>query len=295
MRQSRIQIARSDIILKFDTSEQRIFTRSDLDRILQTHRQFWRLATRTTTNDFIAYLQKSSKLREIALEFPSRTDIRYVWDEAPTLEVVASLRPRSYISHFTALKCHGLTQQVPKTIYVNSEQQGRSNPESRLDQTRIRLAFSRPQRASGNIAFLGDYRICLLSGQNTGEAGVVTQTVTDIATAAPATVRITNLERTLIDIAVRPSYSGGVDEVLTAYRNALGQASVNRLTSLLKNIGYVYPYHQAIGFYLERAGFKPSAVDLLRAFPIEYDFYLTHEMLEQEYVPQWRLYIPKGF
>ena len=33
-------------------------------------------------------------------------------------------------------------------------------------------------------------------------------------------IRLTNIERTLIDIAVRPVYSGGVFEVLKAYRLA---------------------------------------------------------------------------
>ena len=94
---------------------------------------------------------------------------------------------------------------------------------------------------------------------------------------------------------MRPAYSGGVGEVLNAYKAALGRASVNRLTALLKEIGYVYPYHQAIGFYLQQAGCAPSVVALLGEFPIEYDFYLTHEMRATDYVEKWRLYVPKDF
>ena len=64
----------------------------------------------------------------------------------------------------------------------------------------------------------------------------------------------TNIERTLIDIAVRPVYSGGVFEVLKAYKMAKDKVSINKLAAYLKKIGYVYPYHQVVGFYLEKSG-----------------------------------------
>ena len=108
-------------------------------------------------------------------------------------------------------------------------------------------------------------------------------------------VRVTNIERTLIDIVVRPAYSGGVAEVLKAFERAREQASVNRLMALLQKLNYLYPYHQAIGFYLERAGYSGTALDFIRQMPLNYDFYLAHQMGATDYVPQWRLHIPKGF
>jgi len=37
---------------------------------------------------------------------------------------------------------------------------------------------------------------------------------------------------------------------------------------------------EAIGFYLEKAGYKDSQIKLLNKFAIKYDFYLTHQMKE---------------
>ena len=108
-------------------------------------------------------------------------------------------------------------------------------------------------------------------------------------------LRYTNLERTLIDATVRPVYAGGVFEVRKAYEQAKEKVSVNRLTALLQKLNYIYPYHQAIGFYLERAGYKTEFVSLLRRFPMDFDFYLAHDMGQNDYVREWRLYIPKGF
>jgi hypothetical protein len=63
---------------------------------------------------------------------------------------------------------------------------------------------------------------------------------------------------------------------------------------MLKLLKFIYPYHQAVGFYLDRAGYKPSLLDLLRSIPMEFDFYLEHHMQKKEYIKTWRLHIPRG-
>ncbi|MGH7784755.1 MAG: type IV toxin-antitoxin system AbiEi family antitoxin domain-containing protein, partial [Candidatus Binatia bacterium] len=72
-------------------------------------------------------------------------------------------------------------------------------------------------------------------------------------------------------------------------------ASINRLAATLRQLAYVYPYHQAIGFYLERAGYDENSIDLMRQFPQDFDFYLAHKMGASEYVSAWRLHVPRGF
>jgi len=190
---------------------------------------------------------------------------------------------------------------VDSAPFLKNETRENLNHEQRLgpkktqmEQGRIDAAFSRRQRVSQNAIDFGDIRICLVNGMNTNQLGVITETV-NYDSDEQVRVRLTNIERTLIDITVRPVYSGGVYEVQKAFRLAKDEVSVNTLSAMLYKLGYNYPYHQAIGFYLENAGYKPSSLDLLRRFPMEYDFYLTNQMGETEYVKDWRLYIPKGF
>jgi hypothetical protein len=298
MNRSRIQIAKPDIIKFFEELPEKVFRYSDLARNLTEQRSFWRLAQGTTTHDFIKFLISAAKLSEIVFPFlePYYREVRYVWGDVELPQVLLSLKPHCHFSHYTAVQIHGLTEQVPKTTYLNFEQPLASNSTGDLSQKSIDVAFKRPVRTTKYIAETNEFRVCLLNGKNTGYLGVEEDAPTsshDLRTGG--TRRVTNIERTLIDIAVRPVYSGGVDEVLKAYRLAQQTLSVNRLAAMLQKLGYIYPYHQVVGFYLERAGYKPNLLDLLRRFPMEFDFYLTHQMGDIEYVKDWRLYVPKGF
>ena len=300
MNRSRIQIAKPDIVKLFDELPKKVHKQSELAMILTREMAFWRLTQSTTTSDFIKFLLTSGKLRKITFPFskPYSQETRYVWGDVLFSDIVLTLKSHCHFSHYSAVQIHGLTEQIPKTTYINFEQPLASNSTGELSQKSIDMAFKRKARTTSYIAETDDFRVCILNGKNTDYLGVV-----DDFNAANGTklngvvgkVRVTNLERTLIDIAVRPIYAGGVHEVLKAYRLAQSSLSVNRLAAMLQQLKYIYPFHQAIGFYLERAGYKSTLLDLFRRFPVDFDFYLVHQMKEMEYVKDWRLYVPKGF
>ena len=294
MAKTRIQIAKPDIIKLFERGSERIYRRKDLAGILAENREFWRLAQSETVNSFIHFLVKLRKLQRAEFAFPHRKETRFTWGDVPFYEVVQAVKPTAYFSHYTAMYFHGLTDQIPKTVYLNNEQQPKPVRSIHLKQTEVDAAFRRPPRVTSNVTQFRGYRVCLINGKHSGNLGVI-----DIIGPDDAKVRVTSLERTLIDITVRPAYSGGVFEVLEAYRRARrahGPVSVNRLAAMLKSLDFVYPYNQAIGFYLERSAvYTASQIRLLRKRQFEIDFYLTHNMQETDYDEGWRLFYPKGF
>jgi hypothetical protein len=129
----------------------------------------------------------------------------------------------------------------------------------------------------------------VLSGKHTGGLDV-----RELPLGIGAKVRVTSLERTLIDATVRPSYAGGIEGVLDAYRRARKDVSVSRLIGTLRKIDHVYPYHQAIGFYMERAGFPGELLSPLKALGMNWDFYLAHNIRNPVINREWRIYHPKG-
>jgi predicted transcriptional regulator of viral defense system len=295
---SRFQIAKPDIVAHFDGLSKRVLRSADITSILEEKRAFWRLTKSTTVTTFINDLARKGKLRAIGLSFPQGAVSGWTWGEVPFLEVIQHLVPHSHYSHYTAVRIHGLTEQQPKTVYITQERprsRTSSPPSEPYPQDAIDTAFARPPRVSSNEIVRDGTRYLLLFGADHGELGVTTEKV-NWGGSHDLELRTTTLERTLIDIAVRPSYAGGVAEVARAYESALGSGvSINRLAAMLQKLAFGYPYHQAIGYYLERAGYRPTQLDLLRKFPRERDFYLTHEMGEARYVKEWRLFVPKGF
>ena len=286
----RFSIAKKDIVQYFSGLPSHVFRRSDLSTILETNKDFWRLSNSMGAQKFIQLLLEKTALQEITFAFPARRETRYIWGDVPFLVVVASLKSEGFFSHYTAMQLHDLTDQIPTTIFLNQEQPPKYvDHDAILSQESIELAFQQLPRKSNNIATVGEYHICLLNGKHTGRAGVAWIDLPD-----GYKLPLSSLERTLIDITVRPAYSGGVQEVMQAFARAKEKVSVNLMMALLQKMEFVYPYHQAIGFYLERTGYRPEQLDLVRKFSRRYDFYLAHSMKVMEYAPQWRLFFPKG-
>lgn len=298
---TRLQLARSEILGFFESHERRVYKQRELELLLSENRDKWRLAQRMGFGEFLDYLVKSRKLRRLEFGFPHRKEVRYTWGKVPLESVLLTLKPACHFSHFTAVQLHDLTEQDPRTVYVNHEQRPKPVSATGLTQERIDLAFHRKPRTTRNLATVTGakrqgVRVCLLNGKHTGYLGVEEREVRSPEEGANVRLRLTDLERTLIDIAVRPFYAGGVAEVLKAYERAAGRASVNRLAGMLRKLAHVYPYHQAIGFYFDASGsYDRKAVELFRrGFEYEFDFYLTYGMEETEYVHAWRIHVPKG-
>jgi predicted transcriptional regulator of viral defense system len=286
---SRIREAKADIAKAFDALPKRVLDSAEVRQVIKDNRRLWGLGSQSA-DAFIAAMLKSSLLKQVRLQFPHRRKTRYTWRDVGLFDLLQSLDPHIYFSHYTAIHLHGLTEQVPKTVYLNVEQK-LSGGGGTLTQAAIDRAFQGACRVSKNfIEYLG-HRIYILNGQNTGRLGVVEIESPD----SKQKLHVTDIERTLIDATVRPIYSGGVNEVAKAFELAKDHVSVNRLVAYLRKIDFTYPYHQAIGYYLDRAGFRASQIALVEAFPREFDFYLTYGMKEKDYVEKWKLFVPKGF
>lgn len=290
MPQLRMKAPVDHIINYFNKLPSAVFKRSYIKEILSENRELWGVSNSVTINKFIEFLLKETKLELFRFEFPYRNIIRYAWGKVQFYELVSSLATDSYFTHYSAMFFHELTEQIPHTIYLNSEQAPKKFESRALEQSRIDAAFRNSVRVSKNVGSYDSQKICLLNGMYTGQLGVI-----DMEGPEGEKILVTNVERTLIDIAVRPIYSGGVFEVQKAYRLASGKFSVDRLSAMLKEINYIYPYHQVIGFYLENAGvYNETSIKLLKKPGLDYDFYLSHRMTDAVFSKEWRVYYPRG-
>jgi hypothetical protein len=274
----------------FWNSPMKAFRKMQVADILSSHRSEWKLPAGMTFTSFLEFLLNMNVLREVSIPSEHYTDEkRYILGDASVYSVALSLKPKSYLTHGSAVVLHGLTDQILKTVYVNYEQSAKPQGGG-LTQESINRAFANRQRQSKLTYKYEDFQIVVINGKHTDRLEV-----TQLSGSDGELLDVTKLERTLIDIAVRPSYAGGVVQVLEAFERAKPNASINTLVATLKKLNYVYPYHQVIGFYMERAGYPESQWQKLIKLGLQFDFYLTYQLpANKEYDPKWRLFYPSG-
>ena len=283
---SRFYIVESSIKSFFTDGEIKVFSEVELGIILEEKRTLWNLPISMTTGKFIDKLLNSNILlkKEITFDKSISKKERYIIADASIFQIAISLISKSYLSHYSAAFILGLTNQIPKTIYISFEQSKKNVIRSVLQQDAIDLAFSKEQRISGAVASYEDYTFLVHNGMYANRVGIYSLNNTSV----------TNIERTLIDITVRPNYAGGISSVLDIYRKAIDKISINKLVAILDKLNFIYPYHQSIGFYLEKAGFDTNKLKVLRERKMDNKFYLTYQIEEKEYDETWKLYYPKG-
>jgi predicted transcriptional regulator of viral defense system len=272
--------------------EPRIWNARTLAAAIAAHRTALRLPPTVTTDYVVETLIEAKELDQIELKSMSgyQSKRRFTRGRVSPFELALSLKANTYFTHSTAVFLHGLTDRIPKTLFVNAEQSEKPDPTSAPTQVSIDRAFSHSQRSSNYTFSYETYKFVLLSGKHSNRLGVETVRGPQ-GEALPAT----SLERTLIDITVRPTYGGGVEQVLEAFIGARDRARPSIMLDYLKRLDYAYPYHQAIGYYLERASYPQASIVPFRKLPQELDFYLAHALptSERQYVKKWRLHVPR--
>lgn len=198
-------------------------------------------------------------------------------------EVIGLVNEKGYFTHLSALYLNGLIELEPTAIYFNVER-SKKNVNTPISQEGVDRAFSKPARLSNNLYENENLSLYILNSQFTERLGVFKN---------KSKVRFTDLERTLIDCTIRPQYSGGIESVLNAYKLAKEKIDLQKLRFYLDKLAFSYPYEQAIGFYLDKAGYDIQEQNLfytMNRYKIR--FYLTHDMHNPIYNAKWNIYVP---
>jgi len=218
-------------------------------------------------------------------------------------EIALSLAgKKAHLSHLSALSINQLTNIIPKNIYVNEEQTKKNinKKNAILTQNKVNNAFLKPVRKTNNTAMFSykskRYLVTFLNGKNTNYIGV--ENVIRDGYSKP--VRVSGLERSLMESIIRPNYSGGLENVMDAFENGKEiPISLNKLSALFIKGEYIYPYLNAVLFFAKETGYN---TDILKN-KMNTDYYkynseniilpLDHQLIEPQIDSIARVYYPK--
>jgi hypothetical protein len=268
----------------FSRLSQRVFCKEELETLIIDFASAINEPLRDDASLYITYLVEQNIIIETKIEGEKRTIKRYLIGDPSPYEIGTSLQSHGYISHLSAAYIHGLIEKDSSLIYVSEEGSQRQKINSELCQENIDNAFKKPQRQSSAQMTWNEYKFLLLNSQYTSGTGLEKK----------RNYLVTTIERTLIDLTVRPKYGAGPNNVLNAYKKALPSLSIKNLVALLEKMEFTYPYHQSVGFYLACAGVKDTdKLNTLKKIGMPYTFYLDYEMNNPIYSSDWNLYFPQ--
>ena len=168
---------------------------------------------------------------------------------AHEFEIAMALVDPAAISHWSALHHHGLTEQVPRDVFVLTTtgtwiprpkiKQEQSRGSYTVGDTTYRFVQAKPDR------FFGDEKVWV----------------------GDARVSVTDLERTLVDGLSMPQHCGDFAEVLHAFRVGLERLNIERITEYAIRLGVTIS--KRLGWVLEAQGVTPANLEKLSALPIK--------------------------
>lgn len=207
--------------------------------------------------------QERGIVRQIRKNMYTAIDLANGNPIADRFEVASHISATSFVGWHSALELHGLAHQQFFEMYVGSE--------SRF----THFEFE-------GVTF--NYCAAPLLGEDSGIG---------FAQGNPH-VRVTDLERTLVDCFDRIDRAGGPEELMHCMEGLL-RVDEERLVHYLQLYDKDFLYQKA-GYLLERikvqAAISDDLINLCRSNGVRYAKRLTNKSDSNRYVSAWKLYVP---
>lgn len=171
---------------------------------------------------------------------------------AHEFEVATALVSPAMISHWSALHYHGLTEQIPRDVFILTT----------TDAWIPRLSKDRAKRRRSGSGFLvGDtlYRFTQVKPDRFFGGG--------LRWIGEVRVPITDLERTLLDGLSMPRYCGDFAEVLHAAQVGMDRLNIELISEYAVRLGVTTA--KRLGWVLESQGVPRSELAVLAKLPIK--------------------------
>lgn len=179
-------------------------------------------------------------------------------------EIATHIVIPSAIRHFSAFHYHGLTDQIPKTLFAVTP-----------------TGTTLPRVASGKLFTYKGVLYHYIQVKNDYFLGM------EEVWIGEARIPITDLERTLLDGLIKPKYCGGIQEVLSAYSSAQN-LNISKIIEYALRLDVSVA--KRLGWVLEHAGIGEQYLQSLLAIPFTSFIKLDpSEKRKGPYNKRWRI------
>jgi len=214
------------------------------------------------TKEILRRYKKQGLISQVRRDLYVATDLATKASLAGKFEIAGHITPSSYLAYHAALEYHGLAHQVFYHLYISSNE------------------------AFRNFDYDGiSYIYC----PSKSDAGVV-RPVTD------SYVRVTDLERTVVDCIDRIDLSGGIEELIQCFaiityineRKLLEYLDCFNKQFLYQKIGFI------LGYFQKEMRLSDAFFSLCKSKIGKSTRYLTDTDESDTYFKEWKLCAPEN-
>ena len=225
--------------------------------------------------DVVALTKDENAAKEILRRYKKqrfisqvRRDLYVVTDLASKLslvskfEIAGHITPSSYLSHHAALEYHGLAHQVFYELYVSSKESFKN-----FDYEGINYSFCQ-------------------SKSNTGVVNPFTDSL----------VRVTDLERTILDCIDRIDLCGGLEELVQCFA-IITYIDENKLLEYLHHFDKQFLYQKTgfiLSYFQKEMKLSATFLELCKSKTGKSARYLTGKQESTTYFKEWKICAPQN-
>jgi predicted transcriptional regulator of viral defense system len=215
-----------------------------------------------TAKEILRRYKKQGLISQVRRDLYVVTDLASKASLASKYEIAGHITSSSYLSHHAALEYHGLANQVFYELYISSKE------------------------TFNNFDYEGiSYTFC----QSVSETGVVTP-LTD------SLIRVTDLERTMLDCINRIDLSGGLEELIECLA-IITYVDENRLSDYLNHFDKQVLYQKAgfiLSYFQKEMKLSDAFFEQCKSKIGKSTRYLTDTRESDTYFKEWRLCAPQN-
>ncbi|MCL2042095.1 MAG: hypothetical protein FWG84_08700 [Bacteroidales bacterium] len=215
---------------------------------------------KNVAKEILRRYKKQGLISQIRRDLYAVTDLASQVSLASKFEIAGDITPSSYLSYHTALEYHGLAHQVFYEIYISSKESFKS-----FDYEGITYTFCRSK----------------------SEEGVINPKTDSL-------VRVTDLERTVLDCINRIDLSGGLEELVQCLA-IITYIDENKLSAYLHHFDKQILYQKAgfiLGYFQKEMKLSNAFFETCRSKIGKSTRYLTDVHESNTYFKEWKLCAP---
>ena len=202
--------------------------------------------------------------------------------DIPDETLLLSLKKRAFLSMSSSLNYQGLSSYRDDFVFISQEQSPKEDyNHSKLTQEAIDNAFSKDYRRTKKVGKYNNKHIVFLEPKNTKEFGVIEING----------IKVSSVSRALVEMVVNVQYFRNTKELISVFKKIKSNIDIDEVFDIVEKFDFIYPYHQSIGYILEKIGFKREKLYKFKECVSKLNFYTDKKQDNYKYIAYWKMYV----